>query len=323
MFSFRVKKFCFNASQLAEKSVCENFYELTCSKWLTSSIKPKYEPIWNKHIQLNYKNYERLIHILENENDEVLEKPQKFYKACINVEENDTKYWKNLKLLIELLKGWPITKTVWVHQNNYDWLEELVQIHRLLQVQPILKFSVNVDYKNTSIFTLYIEPGNLIFPHHILNNSNLYQSELKVYEEWILNTLHHLYGKNDGYVIEKVRKIVNFEQKLANIQRNSNLYRTTINKLHKQFPANWLLIFNKLFVNITEIQPNQTIIIRNIFYFRQLYKLLQQTDKRVIANYFMWNVLKELSRDTTNYMRNLSFLVDKALLGWKPTSHVP
>ncbi|CAH1375963.1 unnamed protein product [Tenebrio molitor] len=161
---------------------------------------------------------------------------------------------------------------------------------------------------------IYVEPGNLIFPQHVLTSSG-YNTELEAYEQWILGTAKHMYNKS--HVDEDVvKEIVKFEMHLAKLMENKpKNERTTVLKLSKKFSTDWSRVFDLIFKGFAKITPNTVITIRNYDYLKNLFLLIDKKGRRVANDYITWAVIKDLSRDTTPHMRNLNFLIDQAVLG--------
>ncbi|XP_045477343.1 neprilysin-1-like [Harmonia axyridis] len=298
---------------------CENFYRFSCDGWASNTKKPDSEPVWSHWQILSSKINDRVERILNSEakNGNIgLMKAAKFYNACLDINSREDKYLHDLRLLVKDLRGWPIAHDE-VNLKDYNWFRDILKITRLLGAHPIFKVSVNIDYKNTSLYTLYIEPGNLIYPTYILKEPKKHPTEMKAYKFWILQTIRYLYGNITNRNVKlDVSRIIYFETKLAELLERSKNERITFDSLNQKFPFNWQSAL-KLWVldKGMKFEKNDTLVIKNYSYFVNVFNFLQRIDPILIANYLMWYTVKDLSRDTGSKMRELNFLVDRSVLG--------
>lgn len=218
-----------------------------------------------------------------------------------------------MKTFIHDLGGWSL---ITQKKVNYDWFHQLAKITRILGIHPILKIHVDLDYKDPTKFVIYVEPGDLIFPQYILTSSE-YKAELEAYEKWIVESANHLSEASKRVNIESVKEIIKFEMYLATIRDNDNSKneRTTIQRLSQKFGVNFLKFLNSIFGSFSIISPNTTIIVKNYTFLKKLFLLIDKVGNKVVSDYLMWAVVKDLSRDTDYYMRKLNFLIDQAILG--------
>ncbi|KAF5269590.1 hypothetical protein FQR65_LT05928 [Abscondita terminalis] len=298
-------------------NACSDFYSFACDSWAKKTSVPNNQPVWNQWEIANHKIINRLEQILTDNKSETvhLHQARTVYHACFN--SNDSKYVSELKILIKSLGGWPVVTSKW--KESHAWEIVVAKIIRLLGIYPLLKIHVFVDLKNTSRHALYLEPGELNLPHTIMNSANSYPTIIDAYEQWIINTIDYLYP-NNAKSKQAVKDIIKFEQELSKLLRYNNKFeQVSVNDLSKDIPAlNWNAVFAKIFHNIpTPNNATKLIVLRNRQYLEKLVELISKTKKNVVANYVIWSVVKSLSRDTTNYMQELSFKMDQAVYGIK------
>lgn len=113
------------------------------------------------------------------------------------------------------------------------------------------------------------------------------------------------------------REIVKFEMLLARfLTKNGKNERTSIEKLSKKLHCGeWLPIVRYLFGNFTEITTNTIVVVKNYSYLKNIFYLIDRLGSRIAVNYLIWATVKDFSRDTTDHMRKLNFLVNQAVLG--------
>ncbi|XP_044272718.1 endothelin-converting enzyme 1-like [Tribolium madens] len=291
-------------------SPCDNFYAYSCATWTKEAKKPPFEPVWSPWMAVNHKIRTRLAQILTH-HDFYLIQPQIFYRSCLNTADHETKYLKELKTFIDGLGGWGLITS----RDENDWFHQLAVVTRVLGIHPILKIHVDLDYKDPKKYAIYVEPGNLIFPEYILTGLE-YKVELEAYEKWIFETANHLSGGKKRINVTQIREIIKFETFLATIRNNEmRNERTTVEKLSQKFSIDWIKFLDYIFGSFSIITPNTTVIVKNYTYLKKLFLLINQVGHRVAKNYLMWSIIKDVSRDTDRHLRNLSFLIDQAILG--------
>lgn len=137
---------------------CQNFYRFSCDGWTSNTKKPSSEPVWGKWQILSSTINDRIEDIINSDMKDMnvgLMKAAKFYQACLDINSKEKEYLDNLKLLLKSIRGWPIIQEK-VNLKNFNWFRDILKITRLLGAHPIFKVSVNIDYKNTSVYTLYV-----------------------------------------------------------------------------------------------------------------------------------------------------------------------
>ncbi|EFA08521.1 endothelin-converting enzyme 2 [Tribolium castaneum] len=288
-------------------SPCSNFYAYACNTWTKQAKKPTFEPVWNPWMAVNHKIKRRLSQILTR-HDSFLTQPQFFYRSCLNTKD----HLNELKTFIDNLGGWSLIAN---KRDDNEWFQQLAVVTRILGIHPILKIHVDLDYKDPKSYAIYVEPGNLIFPEYILTGFE-YKTELEAYEKWIYETVNHLSGGKKRINKDQIREIIKFEMYLATARNNdARNERTTVEKLSQKFSIDWIKFLDYIFGSFSIIAPNTTVIVKNYNYLKKLFLLVSQVGNRVARNYLMWSVIKDLSRDTDRYLRNLNFLIDQAILG--------
>ncbi|XP_050310966.1 neprilysin-1-like isoform X2 [Anthonomus grandis grandis] len=295
--------------------LCKNFYGHACAPWKSRANKPDFEVTWSHFTAASYSLKSKIHQILvtpprDDQPDLPLVRAQTFYNACVTYRGRELEYLTDLKALVKYFGGWPIAEERW-SAAGYDWLRHSVEITKSLGVAPLVKFHAGVDYKDTNRYVLYVEPGNLVFPPNILVNLAQYPKALDAYEEWIYDTIKYMYPNVN--LTSSVRRITKLERTLAKMAlSNSKMERSTLGYFSEKFGVNFHDILAILLENI----PN-TIVVKNPNYLKKLIQLLTVTDKHVIANYLIWAIVKDFSRDTTNYLTKTNFLIDKKVLGYQ------
>lgn len=184
---------------------------------------------------------------------------------------------------------------------------------------------------------MQIQHGNVNLPLTVLANPLRHQQEIKLYKKWIYDTVRSLYyivAKQKGHVKSGIRDLVEFEINLAKLAYNydGNNNKISIKKLSQITRINWLRLLKKL---QSGLKINDLIAVNSLNALKKIIFLINTTKTNVIgnviyllnfllchtcilaANYVMWSVIKEFSRDTTKHLRKLNFFVDSEFFNIK------
>lgn len=149
------------------------------------------------------------------------------------------------------------------------------------------------------------------------------ESNVKAYYAYIKNTAVAL-GANRSLAEMESQEIVNFEIALAKISSTkesrrdfANLYNPmTIRELQQKHQyINWLEFINLVLPNKIRVNDSQMISIADAEYFRKLGTLLENTPKRVIANYLVWRAVDTAVEYLTSKLRHIELKYKSAVNG--------
>lgn len=165
-----------------------------------------------------------------------------------------------------------------------------------------------------------IDQGKFTLPPTILSQPTAYKREIKYYKNWIYETSKLLNTKqNTDEVFKQIKELVDFEIGLIkSTQIKDRMVRMTTRQFSERFKIDLTVFLNRLFqdTNIT-ITNNDVIVLMCENYLKRVVKLVSKTRTRILSNYIIWCVIKELARDASAKLRRLSYVVDKAILGVK------
>lgn len=112
--------------------------------------------------------------------------------------------------------------------------------------------------------------------------------------------------------------MINFEIKLSKLSLLTAKHeRFSIKDFSEMTKYNWVKMIEELLPQKIQINYSDVIDVSSKRYFTKLFNLVTNTSKDTVANYIIWSLVKDLSRDTTKFMRDLNFLMDKLILGVK------
>ncbi|XP_065165283.1 membrane metallo-endopeptidase-like 1 [Atheta coriaria] len=290
-----------------ENLICADFYQYACAGWLQTRIKPDSEPFWNVYTETAHRISQTLQNILENDTFTNIEDEKTLYSACVHRSD----FTKELKFIVNKLGGIQQTS---LKNTRYDYILHIIEVTKLLNIHPILKFHVKQN-------ELHIERGDFIFPELFLSQPDKYNDEISIYTSWIQKSFALLHAENaeTSFIASIMRgskysktsatlakEIVDFEVELVKLKRGK-LVKMPQMKLRKYLSLDILFggVDND---GIKDIYIDEV-------YFESLRKLLQITHWRHVSNYIIWSAIKDLSRDVSADFRQLSFEVDRQLIG--------
>nr|XP_022917284.1 endothelin-converting enzyme 1-like [Onthophagus taurus] len=189
---------------------------------------------------------------------------------------------------------------------------------KLFKMYPLIKINVEIDFKNTSKYALYLSPPNLNLPKYILLNPMGHEKEIYSYKKWIINSIIFMFDKKINF--NEINEIIQFEVKLARLIHRGKQKREVLKVFNKKTLINWTEYLNIIFFGSKTKVIDEDYIYYNDFVVNLL-RLIRETKKSTVSNYLMWCLIKEFSRDVSVEMKEFNFEVNRAILGVK--SDVP
>ncbi|XP_031556915.1 endothelin-converting enzyme 1-like isoform X2 [Actinia tenebrosa] len=123
------------------------------------------------------------------------------------------------------------------------------------------------------------------------------QNAVLAYRQLIIDIVV-LLGGNVNTTAKKADEIIRLEAQLANVTLTEAEWRPyepdtkTVEQLQMEVPElNWFIYLNKLFEPST-IPKSEPIILHILSYLKNAMKIIQNTPKRILANYMVWYVIQ-------------------------------
>ncbi|EDL29907.1 endothelin converting enzyme 1 [Mus musculus] len=258
---------------------------------------------WGTFSNLWEHNQAVIKHLLENATASVSEaerKAQVYYRACMNETRIEELRAKPLMELIEKLGGWNITGP-WAKDNFQDTLQVVTAHYR---TSPFFSVYVSADSKNSNSNVIQVDQSGLGLPSrdYYLNKTEN-EKVLTGYLNYMVQLGKLLGGGDEDAIRPQMQQILDFETALANItipqekRRDEELiyHKVTAAELQTLAPAiNWLPFLNTIFYPV-EINESEPIVVYDKEYLRQVSTLINNTDKCLLNNYMMWNLVRKTS----------------------------
>ncbi|XP_057336216.1 neprilysin-2-like [Microplitis mediator] len=267
---------------------CDNFYRFVCGFYNDGDITatPQFYE-WMRDATING---------LIGDDDVKSEfKPfkliQDFHETCMNEELSGEQDLTALKEGIKSLGGWPILEGDKWKEDDFDWIEFTgkskaagVDLIYFMGFEPEL---LPDGTENKLIFNLEKTPNDI---EHILSAGG----QESVYESYIAEVVK-LLGM-EGNVDEEVKKIVEFEEKLYQIDGIPDSDEDQImpvDGLKTRIPGmDWEKLVSKTLTPFMDADDKPFIKIWDADAVQEMIKLIDSTPKRVQANYAIWKIVQ-------------------------------
>ncbi|XP_051537866.1 phosphate-regulating neutral endopeptidase PHEX isoform X2 [Myxocyprinus asiaticus] len=271
---------------------------------------------------------------------EAVKKAKVLYISCMNetaLEILDAKpLLKNLK---QKEFRWPVlgealgSSSQW-EESQFDLLKTLAEIRNQHSKSVLIRLFVSYDDKNSNQYIIKLDQASLSLSSredYITNTA-----EAQMYREALLRLMVDIsvmLGASEQAAEAQMKQVLDFEIKLAQIviplenRTSENMYnKYSLSKLQRYIPEfNWLgfvraVINTELYPDM-KISSSEQVIVRAPQYLKDLFKLINATETRTVANYVIWRSV--FSRITTLSRRFLYRFLDFARVTTGTTSLTP
>lgn len=323
---------------------CEDFYTYSCGGWLKENPIPEDSsshgiyPWLRQHVDIKLKE---LLEAPSNADElDAVKKAKILYRSCLNetvLEELDTK--PMLKTLRQPEFRWPVVGDglggdyEW-SQSQWSLLKTVAEMRNQHSKSVLIRLYVSPDDKNSLHYIIKLDQASLSLPSredYITNTSSA-----KAYRAALLSLMVDtavMLGAPQKAALTQMEKALAFEIKLAHIlipyenRTSESMYnKYTLSQLQLSIPQFDWLGFVKAVVRSSgntahTVSSSEPVIVRVPQYFKELFKLINATDPRTVANYVQWRTV--LSRVTTLSRRFLYRYLDYARVTTGMTSLTP
>ncbi|CAG4955091.1 unnamed protein product [Colias eurytheme] len=305
---------------------CDDFYDFACGSFVKNTRIPDDKTSVNTFSIITDQLQEQIRSLLDDPISSDEPKPfvlaKTLYQACMNRTAIEARGIQPLLDMLRNLGGWPVLDGDNWDESSFSWTEAVYKFrHAGYSVDYFLDFSISVDVKNSTNRIIDLDQASLVLSREYLNRG--FKDKLvQAYYEYMVD-IAALLGADRARAELELKDSLQFEIKLANIslplekRRNAtSLYNPmTIAQLQEKYPKiPWLSYVNRLLAPHIEVGLDEIVIVDVPKYFSDLEILLENTPKRVQANYVMWRVAgasvsyltEELRRRQLAYVTALS-----------------
>lgn len=284
--------------------VCQDFYNFACGSWKQHNPLPKSYNDYNTFSKLSHHIEKQLKGLLEDSfeaDSRTLEhnsirKAKDFYRSCMDVEE------------IERLGGLPMNNFIksigsWAVAGRKHWRASRWNVYKVMKhvqkfyypASPFFSVEVTNDHLNSTKHLMKVEQSGLSLQREIYFK---HPEMVKIYEDYMAKVAM-LLGAKRSVAKAQMKQVMNFEKKLANLTSSAEdkaegLYRRMKIKelahLVPEFP--WLTHLRYIFPD-AHVNKTDVVLSTSPIYLRSVAKLMKQTRKELLSNYFTWQMIRE------------------------------
>uniref|UniRef100_A0A8C7E786 endothelin-converting enzyme 1 n=1 Tax=Naja naja TaxID=35670 RepID=A0A8C7E786_NAJNA len=264
---------------------CDDFYQYA---WST------FNSIWDQ-------NQAIMKHLLENatfnSSSEAERKTQRYYLSCLREQKIEELGSQPLIDLIEKIGGWNVTGS-WNQTNFMDILKLVSATYR---ASPFFTVFVGPDSKSSNSNIIQVDQSGLFLPSRdYYLNKTANKKVLSAYLEYMVE-LAMLLGGARSSAEEQMGQVLLLETELANItvpqderRDDEKIYhKMTIAELQVLAPAVEWLDFISYFLAPLELTDAEPVVVYGKEYLEQVSQLINNTDKSVLNNYMIWNLIQK------------------------------
>ncbi|KAJ7306527.1 hypothetical protein JRQ81_009887 [Phrynocephalus forsythii] len=281
---------------------CEDFFAYACGGWIKANPIPDGHSRWGTFNKLWEHNQAILKHLLENTtavlSSEAERKAQRYYQSCMNETKIEELKEKPLTDRIQKLGGWNINVSLATKDFNRTLLEVVAHLH----ISPFFSIYVGADSKNSSCNIVQVDQSGLGLPSrdYYLNKTQN-EKVLAGYLDFMVQ-LRMLVGEQDeASARQQMQEILDFETSLANItipqekrrDEEQIYHKITAGELKNLAPAvDWMPLLEAVFSPV-EVNETEPVVVYAREYLEQVSSLILRTDKRILHNYMLWNLVRK------------------------------
>ncbi|KAK1162393.1 endothelin-converting enzyme 2-like isoform X1, partial [Acipenser oxyrinchus oxyrinchus] len=304
---------------------CEDFYQYACGGWMKKNPLPDGRSRWSTFNSIWDQNQAILKHLLENttfnSSSEAEKKAQHYYLSCLNEQSIEELGAQPLIDLINKIGGWNITGP-WDKDN---FMEVLKTVSGPYRAMPFFTIYVSVDPKNSNSNVIQLDQSGLFLPSRdYYLNQTANEKVLTAYLEYMAE-LGMLLGGDHNTTRAQMQQILDFETTLANItvpqderrDEEKIYHKMTVTDLQTLAPViNWLDYLSSA-LSPLDLNDTELVVVYAREYLQQVSELINKTDKSLLNNYMIWNLVQKTASSLDQRFENAQDKLLESLYGTK------
>ncbi|OXB62122.1 hypothetical protein ASZ78_010527 [Callipepla squamata] len=280
---------------------CQDFYQYSCGGWIKRNPLPNGRSKWSTFNSIWDQNQAIMKHLLENSSfnssSEAERKTQRYYLSCLKEQRIEELGSQPLMELIDKIGGWNVTGS-W---NQSSFMEVLKMVSGTYRATPFFTVYVGADSKSSNSNIIQVDQSGLFLPsrdYYLNRTAN--EKVLTAYLDYMVE-LGTLLGGVKEPTRQQMQQVLDFETLLANItvpqaerRDDEKIYhKMSIAELQVLAPAiDWLDYLSYALAPL-ELAETEPVVVYGDAYLQQVSELINSTDKSVLNNYLIWNLVQK------------------------------
>lgn len=285
---------------------CNDFYEYACGGFLRTINIPEDQSSVNTFNSIAQEIQTTLRYTIQQpvKRDEPFfsQIVKRLYASCNNVSIIEYLQERPLRELLNSVGGWPVIDGSEWNETAFDWQKTIALFRKHgVYMNFLMDLSVVKDLKNSSRYILQLDQPYFGLPDRGYFLKGMTDHVVQAYYQFMVDTAI-LLGANETIAKDEMLKALLFETELAkhalpleDLRNFTKLYnKMTIAELQVKIPElNWTAYMNGL--NFPQpIKDTEDIILIVPDYVQNVTKLLMTLNKKTVANYLMWRMVKSM-----------------------------
>ncbi|XP_053566046.1 neprilysin-like [Bombina bombina] len=295
---------------------CKDFFQYACGGWLKKNVIPDTASTHDNFAIIRREIEEVLKNVLEktDSNDiPAVQKAKIFYQSCIDENTKNIRKGEPLIKMLPEISDWPVALDNWEEDYGTQWSFEKTNsiLTSKYGKSGLIAIYVTVDFKDTNVYSLYIDHSKLLLPSRDYYQCNGTTAEVcSTYMEQMISVAKLIRNErnlsiDDDGIRAQVEKVLELEKDIANaetpdvIRANpNNVYKKmSLAQVEKEYPlnisgkaVNWLSFVNAVMSpgGIT-VDENEQVVVYASEYLKALATFINKYTKRDIQNYLAWS----------------------------------
>ncbi|EDO49684.1 predicted protein, partial [Nematostella vectensis] len=281
---------------------CKDFFKFSCGNWVRKHPIPRSYNDFSTFTKVSKDIEDQLRELLETPSyietlpeNQALRKAKDFYRSCMDTKTIERLGTRPLMKLIRQLGSWSLCNDKSWNKEKWDAYDVLRKLQSTYYpASPFFSVEVTNDHLNSTRHLIKVDQSGLSLQREIYFK---HPEMVDTYVEYMAKVATLLGIK--GNATKEMRKIVDFETKLANITTSAEdkadgIYRRIklhhLIKLVPGFP--WLKHMQAIFRG-AHVTDADVVLATPSTYLSKMNDIIKETPKELLSNYVVWQMIRD------------------------------